>query len=173
MIFDSRYGNTERVAKAFEAGLKRAGVQTFVVNAKEVNPQTIQEYDLIAVGAPTEKFTASESIKEFLARLEGMHFSGKFGFAFDTRFSTRLAGSAAKYIEKKQSKLGLEIILERASAIVVSQKEKQGGIMLKDSEENRLEEIGFQVGTAFLKAISLRKKEAVPAPMSIQAEVKS
>jgi len=150
IIFGSRYGNTERIARSFEVGLKKTGIYTQCVNAKEVNPNSLRDYDLIAVGAPTEKITASDTIKEFLAKLEGMDFSGKTGFAFDTKLPYPLTGSAAKFIEKKMRNLGFEIVFEKSSAIVLAQKEKEGGVLLKDGEEKRFEDIGTQVGTAFL-----------------------
>jgi flavorubredoxin len=165
VIFDTRYGNTERIARSFEAGLKLAGiVTTTCVNAKEVvNLESLNEYDLIAIGAPTEKITASETIKDFLSKLEGMDFSGKVGFAFDTKLPYPFTGSAAKFIERKLKNLGLEIVFERASAVVVPQKEEQSGIMLKDEQEKRFEEIGRQVGTALLTATSEDKKREVVA----------
>jgi len=159
IIFDSRYGNTERIARSFEAGLKHTGIYTQCVNAKEVNPNTLRDHDLIAVGAPTEKISASESIKAFLAKLEGMDFSGRAGFAFDTKLPYPLTGSAAKFIEKKLKNLGFEIVFEKSSAIVLAQKEKEGGVLLKEGEEKRFEEIGTQVGTVFLS----RKTATIPA----------
>ncbi|MDG6999164.1 MAG: flavodoxin family protein, partial [Nitrososphaerota archaeon] len=65
VIFDSRYGNTEKIARSFEAGLKQAGVETLCIRESEVKLDSLKQYDLIAVGAPTEKFTASKIIKEF------------------------------------------------------------------------------------------------------------
>jgi flavodoxin len=151
VIFDTRYGNTEKIAKSFEEGLKQVGIQTVCANAKEASIQSLKEYDLIAVGAPTEKITASESIKAFLEKLRnGPDLSGKFGFAFDTKLSFPLTGSAAKFIEKELNHLGLEMIIPRTSAIVASQKEEKGGVKLKEGEERRFEQIGLQVGTALL-----------------------
>jgi len=150
IIFDSRYGNTERISRSFEVGLKQTGTYTQCVNAREINPNSLRDYDLIAVGAPTEKITASDSIKAFLAKLEGMDFSGKAGFAFDTKLPYPLSGSAAKFIEKKLKNLGFEIVFEKSSAIVLAQKGKEGGVLLKEGEEKRFEDIGTQVGTAFL-----------------------
>jgi flavodoxin len=152
VIFDSRYGNTEKIARSFETGLKQAGIDTICINAKELRLESLNQFDLIAIGAPTEKITASKSIKEFLEKLKDSNtdFSGKFGFAFDTRFPLLLSGSAAKFIENKLKHLGLEIITPHSSAIVVSHKEAQGGVKLKEGEEERFEQIGVQVGTALL-----------------------
>ena len=60
----------------------------------------------IAVGAPTQFLTASKSIKDFLLRLEARSFAGKYGFAFDTRYDSFMAGSAARYIEKRLETTG-------------------------------------------------------------------
>jgi len=147
VIFDTRYGNTEKIAKSFETGLKEAGIQTVCVNAKDVAVDSLKQCDLICVGAPTEAFTASKPMKEFLGKLKSIDLSGKYGFAFDTKASPGIFGSAAKFIEKELRNLGLHIIAPRASAIVFRVKEKEGGARLKEGEDKRFEQIGLQVGT--------------------------
>ena len=161
VIFDSRYGNTEKIADALATGLRQSGIEIACINAKEItNIELLKEYNLIAVGAPTENHTASEPIKQFL-NSESLDLSGKSGLAFDTRYDFPIGtGSSAKFIEKKLKEFGLNIIFERSSAKVVEQKEKPGGVTLKGGEEKRFEGIGVQVGTAFLAA---RKREAIPA----------
>jgi len=148
VIFDTRYGNTERIAKSFETGLKEAGVQTVCVNEKDVAIDSLNQYDLICVGAPTEWLTASKPMKEFLRKLKRTDLSGKYGFVFDTRLGAPLSGSAAKFIEKELKNLGLQIIAPRESAIVFGVKKEEGGARLKEGEEKRFEQIGTQVGTA-------------------------
>jgi flavodoxin len=150
VIFDTRYGNTERIAKSLETGLKEAGIQTICVNAKDVAVDSLKQYDLICVGAPTEGFTASKPMKEFLAKLRSIDLSRKHGFAFDTKLDWRLSGSAAKFIEKELSNLGLQIIAPRESATVFALKERGAitGARLKEEEEKRFEQVGTQVGTA-------------------------
>ncbi len=161
MIFDSRYGNTEKIAGALATGLGQAGIETACINAKEItNKESLKGNDLIAVGAPTENHTASEPIKQFLTKLEGLDLSGKSGFAFDTKYDFPIGtGSSAKFIEKKLKELGLNIIFERSSAKVVEQKERAGGVTLKEGEEKRFEGIGAQVGTAFLAS----RRRVIPA----------
>ena len=150
VIFDTRYGNTEKIAKSFETGLKEAGIQTVCVNAKDVPVDSLKQYDLICVGAPTEGFTASKPMKKFLGKLKSIDLSGRYGFAFDTRLDWRLSGSAAKFIEKELNSLGLQIIAPRESAIVFALKEKGTitGARLKEGEEKRFEQAGAEVGTA-------------------------
>ena len=149
MIFDTRYGNTEKIARSFEKGLKEAGLQTVCVNARDVTVESLKEYDLICVGAPTEAFSASKRMKEFLGKLKSIDLSGKYGFAFDTKLDWRLSGSAAKFIEKELNNLGLRMIAPRESAVVLTLKEKGAitGARLKEGEEKRFGQIGLQVGT--------------------------
>lgn len=155
VIFDSRYGNTEKIATALAKGLLATGFQTDCVNAKEVDPASLGKYRFIAVGAPTEMITASRSIKEFLGKLKDQNLTGKFGFAFDTKLSSPLSGSAARYIEKQLKKDGLEIIMPACSAIVVSQKETKGSVVLQDGEEPKFEKIGTELGSELAKKATL------------------
>jgi flavodoxin len=145
VIFDTRYGNTEKIAKSFETGLKQAGVQTVCVNARNVAVDSLKQYDLICVGAPTEAFTASKPMKEFLGKLKSIDLSGKYGFAFDTKLDSRFSGSAAKFIEKDLRNLGFQIIAPRESAIVFGVKKEEGGAKLKEGEEKRFEQIGNEI----------------------------
>jgi flavodoxin len=96
VVFDTRYGNAEKIARSFETGLKEAGIQTICVNAKDVAVDSLMQYDLICVGAPTEAFSASKSMKEFLGKLKSIGPTGKYGFAFETKLDSRFSGSAAK-----------------------------------------------------------------------------
>ena len=148
VIFDTRYGNTEKIARSFETGLKEAGIQTVCVNARDAAVDSLKQYDLICVGAPTEAFTAYKPMKEFLGKLKTIDLSGKCGFAFDTKLDSRFSGSAAKFIEKELSNKGLQIIAPHESASVFGVKKEEGGAKLKEGEEKRFEQIGTQVGTA-------------------------
>ena len=148
VVFDTRYGNTEKIAESFETGLKEAGIQTVCVNSKDVAVDSLKQYDLVCVGAPTEGFTASKPMKEFLGKLRSTDLSGKYGFAFDTKLDWRLSGSAEKFIEKELKNLTLQIIAPCESAIVSALKEKGAitGAKLKEGEEERFKQIGLRVG---------------------------
>jgi len=53
VIFDTRYGNTEKIAKALEAGLEESGIQTTCDSVKDLGISSLELYDLICVGGPT------------------------------------------------------------------------------------------------------------------------
>jgi flavodoxin len=146
VVFDTRYGNTEKIARSFEAGLDQVGIETFCVNAKDLNfDDSLAHYDLICVGGPTEWHTASKPMKGFLRKLKGIDLSGKYGFAFDTRFAAPLSGSAAKLIERELKDLGILMIASHESAIVAGA--KGGVVLLKEGEVERFKQIGARVGS--------------------------
>ncbi|HEV2226312.1 MAG TPA: flavodoxin domain-containing protein [Nitrososphaerales archaeon] len=146
VVFDTRYGNTERIAKSVASGLKEAGIEAACIQAKDLTSSSLKQYDLICAGAPTEWLTASKPMKRFLEGLHGEVLSGKYGFAFDTKLGRPLSGSASGYIEKELGKVGLEIIARRESAIVYGTGGSMSGMRLIDGEEQRFEAIGREVG---------------------------
>ena len=148
VVFSTRFGTTERVAKALERGLISSGMQTSCQSIREVTPESLKRYDLVCLGGPTEVFGATKPMKEFLEALSGVDLEGKFAFAFDTKLDSRLSGSAAKFIEHALDDDGLHIAARRESAIVTSRKEggKIVGADLREGEERRFEELGLKVG---------------------------
>lgn len=147
VIYDSKFGNTEKIARSLAGGLRMAGLDTVCINTNDVQIDSLKNYDFIAIGAPTQMFTASRPMKDFLLKLGGVQgLKGKYAFAFDTKFASRLAGSASKYIEKTLKDLGLEIVRPRQSAIV----DKTEG-PLEGGEVDAFERIGFDIGTSLTK----------------------
>lgn len=148
VLFDTLFGNTEIIASRLARGLQEAGVEAQAVNIKAARVDMLAEYDLLVLGAPTQYFTASKPLKEFLERLKGLDLKGRRGFAFDTRLGSPLSGSAAKFIEKKLQELGIDIIRSRESAIVIGQKEKDkiGKAVLKEGMDELFEQVGKELG---------------------------
>jgi len=155
IIFASRYGNTEKIARSLERGLWEAGIETVCVDTTDVSVGSLTGYDLICLGAPTEWLSASKPMKEFLRKLQGPDLSGKFGFAFDTKLEKRLSGSAAKLIEKELKNLRIQLIAPRESAIVFGTGSGVSSMSLREGEEKRFEEIGRQVGTSLVARVGV------------------
>ena len=150
VVYDTRYGNTERVAKSLEAGLRRAGLETARTSVEDTRTDELGEFDLVCVGAPTEWLTASKPMKAFLESLTGSSLSGKYGFAFDTKLERPLSGSAAKLIEKALKGLGVQMAAPRESATVFLENGSTRGAWLKEGEEQRFEQVGFRVGSQLM-----------------------
>jgi flavodoxin len=120
VVYDSVYGNTEKVARALAKGLEDGGVDVDCVRVGAVKFDELSWYDLLVVGGPVHAWSASKPIKAFLERLKSVEgLSGKKAFVLDTKMSrSRLAGSAGGKIEGKLKSLGLAIVKPHASAVV-------------------------------------------------------
>jgi flavorubredoxin len=141
VVYDSLYGNTEKVAKALAAGLESGGVDVDVVKVEAVRLDELGGVDLLCVGAPVHAWNASKPMKEFLERLKSVEgLTGKKAFAFDTKMKSRLAGSAGDKIERKLKDLGLTIAKHSESAIVTG---REGP--LEEDAEGTFKQIGSEL----------------------------
>ena len=138
VIYDSKFGNTEKIAKALSEGMKREGLDVDCVRVDKVDFDKLAEYEILAIGAPTQWLGISGPMKEFLKKLENVNLQNKKAFAFDTRLRAR--GSAAKGIENRLKKLQMIIIKPYASAIVKGME----GPLEEDAEKN-FTQIGSEI----------------------------
>lgn len=122
VIYDTKFGNTEKVARALTCGLEQEGVKVDCAKVDEVDVDMQIDYDFVAIGGPTHMTSMSKPMKAFLEELKTVDMSGKTGFCFDTRVQSRLnrfdLNSAAKRIENKMKKMKVKIIKPRKSVLV-------------------------------------------------------
>lgn len=144
VIYDSRFGNTEKIARALARGMEKQDVKVDCFKVDEVDVQKLVEYDFLAVGGPTHMLGMSEPMKEFLENLNTVDISGKKGFCFDTRNQSRFnrfdLNSAAKRIEKRMKKMKVKMIKPRKSATVEG---REGP--LEEGMEEIFEQIGVEI----------------------------
>ncbi|MGF1503719.1 MAG: flavodoxin family protein [Chloroflexi bacterium] len=81
VIYDSMYGNTEKIAQAIGAAV---GGQ--VKRVDEVDPAEVGGIDLLIVGSPTQRFNATSTLSDWLERIPEGAITGTRVAAFDTRF---------------------------------------------------------------------------------------
>lgn len=125
VVYESLWGNTEKVAQAISAGL--AGLGSVDVMTSDAAPATVDGYDLLAVGGPTHAFSMtrastradaitsrhaplepSRGIREWLGEL-ARPATAIPAIAFDTRVDKpRLPGSAAKAARHELRSLGFD-----------------------------------------------------------------
>lgn len=122
VIYDSKFGNTEKVAQALALGLRDGGVETACLRFDQVQPDQMRASDVVAIGGPTQNRTVSGALDRWLQVLPRSDVAGKRGFAFDTRYKSRFAGSAAKGIEARMQTLEMRVVMPCASAIVQGNK---------------------------------------------------
>jgi len=137
VIYDTKFGNTEKIARALARGMEKQGVKVDCVKADEVDVDKLVEYDFLAIGGPTHAFGVSKPMKAFLEKLRSVDIKGKKAFAFDTKLKSWWAGSAGKGIEKTLKGLGISIVKPHSSAIV---KATEGP--LEEGMEEMFEQIG-------------------------------
>ena len=117
VVYDSKFGNTERIAKVVAERLGRHG-SVELMNV-ELAPRTMpQSLNLLVVGGPTQGHGASPALRGWLEGLEAAR--GVRAGAFDTRFAKArwLTGSAARVIARRLGGLGFDLVGDPASFFV-------------------------------------------------------
>ena len=146
VIYDTKYGNTETLAKALATGLIQQGVPCDCCNIADVAVKQVARYTFLAIGGPTHMAGMSKSMKQFLNTLQQCDLRGKTGFCFDTRVASRLnrfdLNSAARRIEKRLKRMQVTLLKKRQSALVLG---REGP--LDPGVEQRFERLGIELGT--------------------------
>jgi flavorubredoxin len=97
---------------------------------------------LLVIGGPTHGFGMSSPMKAFMKKLEHVDLRHKKAFAFDTKNRSRFWGSAAKGIEKRMKKFGMNIVMPCASGIVKGLKGP-----LQEGTEAKFRQIGIELAS--------------------------
>ena len=120
VVYDTIYGNTQKIAEAIIEGLG-SGHQSELVRAEEANINTVENIDVLIVGSPTHGGWYSESLKQFFDLLAEESLQGVKVCSFDTSIPTknqgfvvnrltRLFGRAAPRISRELKKKGATIV---------------------------------------------------------------
>ncbi len=145
VIYDSVYGNTEKIAQAMGSALG-AYCNIDVLRAGKVKLSGLKNLDLLIVGSPTQKFRATAAIKTLIADIGKEDLVGVRVAAFDTRFAmedmpsrilppfVRIFGYAARPIGDGLVKKGGRLIAAPEGFFV-----KQTEGPLRDGELGRAE----------------------------------
>jgi flavodoxin I len=106
VIYDSVYGNTEKVAQAIGEAI---GGEVKLARVGDVDVSQLKALDLLFVGAPTHAARPSPAAKEFLDKVEPRALEGVKVAGFDTRLTNtwaRIFGFAARGIANGLKKKG-------------------------------------------------------------------
>lgn len=80
IVYDSLYGNTEKIAQAIGNA-----VDGQMLRAGQANPADLKGFDLLIVGSPTQQFRAMAGVKKFISDIPKGDLKGVQVTAFDTR----------------------------------------------------------------------------------------
>lgn len=118
VVYESMFGNTAALARAIADGCSDAGARVALHPVSEVDPGTVDDYDLVVAGAPTHAWSlprpssreeavrqggagdTETGLREWIARLEP-RIAARPAFAvFDSRIGSgparHFSGSAAR-----------------------------------------------------------------------------
>lgn len=151
VVYDSNFGNTERIARALARGLEEKGAEIYCLRIDEVDIERLSWCDFIGIGGPTHILKTSKPMKAFLEKLRTVDLSGLKGFSFDTRNESRMNGrrwlllenSAARVIEGVLRSRRVEIVRPRHSALVDG---REGP--LHDGMEETFTRIGAEIAVS-------------------------
>lgn len=170
VVYESMFGNTEKVARAVAAGLSEQ-VTTYVVRAGDEMPPLDEGIDLVVLGAPTHAFSMSRpstredavrqgaapavarlGIREFLGGSRARGWRGPVA-TFDTRVAKvcHLPGSAAKKAAAVARRQGHRLIADPVSFYVA---DIRGPLLA--GELQRAREWGGRLGTVVAGAAAHR-----------------
>ena len=150
VIYDSKFGNTERIAEAIARGAARFGEVRVMSTADAIGvARTLSEQpDLLLLGGPTQKRGPSPAMRAFIEALPTA-LRGIPAASFDTRYRgpLLLMGSAAAGVAKGLAKSGARPVAPPESFFM-----ERGGPMerqqLESGEVERAEQWGGAVAAA-------------------------
>ncbi len=106
VVYESKYGNTGRVAEAIVEGINQVpGMESILTELNEVDLAHIDEFDVILVGSPNHMGRATRSVSKFIDKLGKLNLAGKQGAVFDTY----LAKDYAKAVGRMEKQIGEKV----------------------------------------------------------------
>ncbi len=79
VIYDSNFGNTEKVSQKVAEG-----VSAEAKKITDVNPERLEDFEMVIVGSPTHGGRPSQQMKSFLDKIPSNSLKGKKSACFDT-----------------------------------------------------------------------------------------
>jgi flavodoxin len=108
VIYDSQFGNTERIARVIANMFSEFG-QVRAIRVDPTQPVDFQGVDLLILGCPTQGWKPTPAMQTFLVNVPPKSLNGLAVTCFDTRFnkSRWMTGSAARVMDKKLRAMGV------------------------------------------------------------------
>jgi len=83
VVYDSAYGNTQKIAEAIGAALAEAEVR----HVHDVKAEDLTGLKCLVVGSPTQKMNFTEGIRDFVEQIPANGLAGVNVATFDTRIA--------------------------------------------------------------------------------------
>ena len=88
IVYDSYFGNTEKIAIHLHEALKDSH-EVKLVKVHNVEKEDLENIEFIVVGSPTRAFKATKAVMDFIRKLPKEGLLGVKAVAFDTRMNTK------------------------------------------------------------------------------------
>jgi flavodoxin I len=124
VVYDSVYGNTEKIARAIAEAITPSG-EVKIVRASEADPSEMASIDLLVVGSPTHGGRPTPAIQDLIDKITQPSLKGIKVAAFDTRITSKFAkifGNAAGRIAGHLTKKGGALIVSPEGFLVTGTK---------------------------------------------------
>ncbi|MFW9788808.1 MAG: flavodoxin domain-containing protein [Candidatus Thorarchaeota archaeon] len=100
VIFDSTYGNTEKLAREIAAAITETGkAECTVIGINEVNSHDIGSFDGVLLGGPIHMFRPAGGLRGAVKNVLKQGLKGKLVGAFETYQAPGHAGRAVRFVE--------------------------------------------------------------------------
>jgi flavodoxin I len=156
VIYDSTYGNTEKIAQAIGNGLTG---EVKVQRIGEADPTELATCNLLIVGSPVHGGRATPELDAFIKQIPTTTLEGVSVAAFDTRFEAEEQGAGLRILMS---------VIRYAAPRIAKALEKKGGILVAEPEgfivenkEGPLKQGELERATKWATQLPLAKK--VPA----------
>ena len=147
VVYDSVYGNTEKIARAIAEAITPSN-EVKVMRVGEANPSELKSVDLVIVGSPTHAGRPVSAVQDFLGKVPALSLKGVSVAAFDTRISKKIVG-----------------LFGYAAGRIADNLKKQGGTLIASPEgffvtggQGPLKEGELERAAAWAKGILRSKK---------------
>ena len=106
VVYESKYGNTKRVAKTIIEGINEVErIEAVLKEPKHVDPTEVLDYDVILIGSPNHWGGPTRGIKNFIDKLGKIGLEGKLGAVFDTY----MGGDFNKAVRKMEKRINEKV----------------------------------------------------------------
>jgi flavodoxin len=132
VVYDSKFGNTAKLAQAMANALQEYG-EARAVQVGQTNPAEFAKVDLVILGCPIQAWKPSPGMREFMEQVTPESLRTTKIACFDTRMHLPrwFTGSGAEALIKQLRKLGAEPIAESTGFFV---KEREGPLEVGEME---------------------------------------
>ncbi len=133
IIYDSHYGNTERIARTIADSLRDSG-QAQAARVDVARALSLHGVDLLILGSPTQGFRPTPAMQAMLKDIAAQVQTGQAVACFDTRFRGFFwKDSAASSMVRQLHALGIKPIVAPESFFVKAMR-KEGPLLAGEVE---------------------------------------